>query len=129
MKYLILFLCLFSFVANAQEYKPAPPKEPFGTHHMDFHSKDYSKWMRPDTHTSCCNNTDCDSVISWKDDNQVNHFWYLESDGTLHDVKVPKSKIIKDKVSPDGKSHACATVGDGPDGIFIYCFLEGDQMF
>src|SRR5580692_917218 len=129
MKYLILFLCLFSFVANAQEYKPKPPTVPFGSTHYLNHEDYYSKWNQPGTSTSCCNKEDCDIVRSWKDDDGFYHYWLLEPDGKLNDILVDPKTILKNKKSPDGNSHACARKWGMNKEFSQYCFVPGDGMF
>src|SRR4051794_34123287 len=61
----------------------------------------YSKLMRPDTKTSCCNLADCRPT----EIRSVDDHYEVKKDGRW--IRVPAEKIVK-VVAPDGGAHICA---------------------
>jgi len=107
----LVVACAVSFLAL-----PALAAEgDYGDGHDRWHAEFYSKLMRPDTKTPCCNLADCrPTEIRAAGD----HYEVLK-DGRW--VRVPPEKIIK--VSPpDGGAHICAppstSANWGPDEVF-----------
>jgi hypothetical protein len=86
-----------------------------GEGHQKWHAEFYSKLLRPDTKTSCCNLADCrpTEIRSSGDHYEV------KKDGRW--VRVPPEKIVK-TAPPDGGAHICAPPSAspvwGPDEVF-----------
>src|SRR5262245_37579749 len=86
-----------------------------GKGHEKWHAEFYSKLVRPDTKTSCCNLADCrpTEIRSGGDHYEV------KKDGRW--IRVPPKKIVK-TAAPDGGAHICAppTASPvwGPDEVF-----------
>jgi len=97
---------------------PLPLAAQEGDHghgHDAWHAEFYSKLMRPDTKTSCCNLADCrpTQIRSAGD-----HYEVIK-DGRW--IRVPQEKIVKVN-PPDGGAHICAPPSVskvwGPDEVF-----------
>jgi len=97
---------------------PLPAAAQEGHHgegHDRWHGELYSKLMRPDTGTSCCNLADCrPTEIRTNGDH-----YEVKKEGRW--IRVPPEKIVK-VTAPDGGPHICApplTSGAwGPDDVF-----------
>ncbi len=86
-----------------------------GVGHDRWHAEFYSKLMRPDTKTSCCNLADCRPTEM----RAAGDHYEVKKDGRW--IRVPPEKIVK--VSPpDGGAHICAPPSNspvwGPDDVF-----------
>jgi hypothetical protein len=83
--------------------------------HDKWHAEFYSKLMRPDTKTSCCNLSDCRPT----EIRSVGDHYEVKKDGRW--IRVPVDKIVK-VAAPDGGAHICAppTTSSywGPDDVF-----------
>jgi hypothetical protein len=97
-----------------------------GDGHDRWHAEFYSKLMRPDTGTSCCNLADCrPTEIRTSGDH-----YEVRKDGRW--IRVPPEKIVRVR-APDGGAHICAppspTTGWGPDDVpprgldDVYCII------
>lgn len=128
---LAVFLLAFATTgkARAQEINES---------HLDGHSQyhdAYSKWLRNDTHTSCCNlrvmSLDGKTVISGDcrpveaelrlDDKGELHWWAQRERGDPPStwIRIPDSTIVRER-NPDlsgNSAHLCATPST------IYCFV------
>ena len=106
----LLFAALLSW--------PLPAAAQVGHHghdHETWHAEFYSKLLRPDTKTSCCNLADCRPT----EIRAAGEHYEVKKDGRW--VRVPVDKIIK-ATAPDGGPHICAPPLDsaawGPDEVF-----------
>ena len=98
---------------------PAAAQEGYHGHDHDrWHAEFYSKLMRPDTKTSCCNLADCrpTEVRSAAD-----HYEVMK-DGRW--ITVPFDKIVK-VTAPDGGAHICAppSAGTSFDPDYVFCIV------
>lgn len=86
-----------------------------GQGHDAWHGEFYSKLMRPDTKTSCCNLSDCRPT----EIRAVGDHYEVIKDGRW--IRVDPDKIVK-VASPDGGAHICAPPTEskawGPDDVF-----------
>lgn len=86
-----------------------------GHGHDQWHGEFYSKLVRPDTKTSCCNLADCRPTKVRSADNH----YEVKKDGRW--IRVPPEKIVK-VAPPDGGAHICAppttSPAWGPDDVF-----------
>ena len=96
----------------------APARAEQGEHgagHDAWHAEFYSKLMRPDTKTSCCNLADCRPT----EIRSVEDHYEVKKDGRW--IRVPADKIVK-VAPPDGGAHICAPPTSskvwGPDDVF-----------
>jgi hypothetical protein len=106
----VLFAALISL--------PLPIAAEEGDHghgHDAWHAEFYSKLMRPDTKTSCCNLADCRPT----EIRSVGDHYEVKKDGRW--IRVPTDKIVK-VTAPDGGAHICAppsaSASWGPDDVF-----------
>lgn len=87
-----------------------------GHGHDHWHAEFYSRLLRPDTKTSCCNLTDCrptsGRALGGRYQVKVNGAW----------VSVPVSKIIRE-AAPDGGFHVCAPVNFDGTPENLYCVI------
>jgi hypothetical protein len=95
----------------------------YGRGHERWHAEFYSKLLRPDTKTSCCNLADCrPTEVRTAGD----HYEVLK-DGRW--IKVPLDKIVK-ITAPDGGAHICAPPSENttwqPDDVF--CIIMPLEM-
>ena len=68
---------------------------------------DYSKWMRPDTGTSCCNKSDCAPVDAMDVDSHTDpDDVHLRRNGIWISLSQYRDKILPFS-SPDGRYHMC----------------------
>lgn len=102
-KLLVMIFFLFSSVAFAQDHE---------TWHQDF----YSKLVRKDTKTSCCNMTDCRPSES----RMVGDHYEVKVEGQW--LSVPK-QAIQNIAAPDGGTHVCAPAQVGSHKGEIYCVV------
>lgn len=86
-----------------------------GHGHEKWHADFYSKLMRPDTKTSCCNLADCRPT---KIRTVGDHYEVLKDERW---IRVPNDKIVK-IAAPDGGAHICAPPTDSP-------FWQPDEIF
>jgi hypothetical protein len=89
-----------------------------GHDHDKWHAEFYSKLMRPDTKTSCCNLADCrPTQIRTVDD----HYEVIK-DGRW--IRVPTDKIVK-AAAPDGGAHICAppSYGTSWEPDYVFCIV------
>jgi hypothetical protein len=98
---------------------PAATQEGYHGHgHDKWHAEFYSKLMRPDTKTPCCNLADCrPTEIRARDDH-----YEVKKDGRW--IRVPPDKIVK-VVAPDGGAHICAPPSESTswDPDYVYCII------
>ena len=102
---------LAALVASPVLARPAAPG------HDQFHVDFYSKLMRPDTGTSCCDDHDCRPAEFRVTDAGVEFF--------VHErwLPVPKSRTLE-IVTPDGGGHWCGSVHVSPgDTPITYCAI------
>lgn len=88
-----------------------------GHGHESWHAEFYSKLMRPDTKTPCCNLSDCRPTEL----RATGDHYEVKKDGRW--VRVPPEKIVK-VAPPDGGAHICAPPeisSWGPDDV--YCVV------
>jgi hypothetical protein len=97
---------------------PLPAVAQDGQHghgHDAWHAEFYSKLVRPDTKTSCCNLSDCRPTQI----RSIGDHYEVKKDGRW--VRVPTDKIVK-VTAPDGGAHICAPPSDStvsaPDEVF-----------
>src|SRR5262245_13679445 len=87
--------------APAQEHHPADGYQgQHGVGHSHWHAQFYSKLMRKDTKTSCCNLSDCVPTQSRMNDGGYEVL--VEGEWT----KVPQN-VILNVTAPDGGAHVC----------------------
>jgi hypothetical protein len=98
---------------------PAATQEGYHGHDHDrWHAEFYSKLMRPDTKTSCCNLADCrPTEIRSRDDH-----YEVKKDGRW--IRVPTDKIVK-VAAPDGGAHICAPPSESTswDPDYVFCII------
>jgi hypothetical protein len=86
-----------------------------GHGHDTWHAEFYSKLLRPDTKTSCCNLSDCRPT----EIRSAGDHYEVKKDNRW--IRVPAEKIVK-VAPPDGGAHICAPSSEsttwGPDEIF-----------
>jgi hypothetical protein len=89
-----------------------------GQGHDRWHAEFYSKLMRPDTKTSCCNLADCRPT----EIRTSNDHYEVKKDGRW--VRVPPDKIVK-VVAPDGGAHICAPPSESTswDPDYVFCII------
>lgn len=102
-------LGLLSLPAAAQEGR-------YGINHDQWHESFYSKLMRNDTKTSCCNLIDCRPTQS----RMVGDHYEVKVDGEW--VPVPNDAIQK-MSAPDGGAHVCAPKQQGSNRGVLYCVV------
>ena len=111
-----LLLALCALNALAQEHNATHYEGHHGTAHEKWHDQFYSKLMRNDTKTSCCNRSDCVPTQS-----RINSDGYevmVEGEWT----RVPPEAIL-DITAPDGGAHVCfPSYFDYPKGV-VYCVV------
>src|SRR2546430_14793889 len=71
-----------------------------GVGHEHWHQQFYSKLMRKDTRTSCCNLSDCVPTQS----RMINDHYEVLVEGEW--TKVPQD-VIQNVAAPDGGAHVC----------------------
>jgi len=91
-----------------------------GTARVAWAHDPYTKWERPDTGGSCCNNQDCRQASARYTDKG----WEVLVEGKW--LEVPPGRVLDPaKVeNPDGMHHVCV----GPKQ-HIYCFMPGEAKF
>src|SRR5438874_13594761 len=89
-----------------------------GRGHDAWHAEFYSKLMRPDTKTSCCNLADCRPT----EIRSSNDHYEVKKDGRW--IRVPPDKIVK-VVAPDGGAHICAPPSESTswDPDYVFCII------
>jgi hypothetical protein len=87
-----------------------------GVGHDNWHEGFYSKLVRKDTKTSCCNLADCRPTES----RMVGDHYEVKVDGNW--LSVPK-ETIQNVTAPDGGAHVCAPKQDGRNKGTIYCVV------
>src|SRR5215813_7864301 len=87
-----------------------------GVGHESWHENFYSKLLRKDTKTSCCNLSDCRPTES----RMVGDHYEVKVDGAW--VRVPK-EAIQNVAAPDGGAHVCAPAQVGRNRGTIYCVV------
>ncbi len=100
---------------------PVPAATQEGQHghgHDKWHADFYSKLMRPDTKTSCCNLSDCRPT----EIRSSNDHYEVKKDGRW--IRVPTDKIVK-TVAPDGGAHICAPPSEATswDPDYVFCII------
>jgi hypothetical protein len=88
----------------------------YGVGHDTWHHSFYSKLIRKDTKTSCCDLTDCRPTVS----RTVGDHYEVKVDGIW--LPVPK-EAIQNVVAPDGGAHVCAPKQIGANRGTIYCVV------
>src|SRR5262249_18935827 len=87
-----------------------------GAGHDNWHESFYSKLIRKDTKTSCCNLSDCRPTLS----RMVDDHYEVMVDGEW--LPVPK-EAIQNVAAPDGGAHVCAPRQSGRNKGTIYCVV------
>jgi hypothetical protein len=87
-----------------------------GAGHDTWHESFYSKLIRKDTKTSCCNLADCRPTES----RMVDDHYEVMVDGDW--LAVPK-EAIQNVTAPDGGAHVCAPRQSGRNKGTIYCVV------
>jgi len=87
-----------------------------GVGHDNWHESFYSKLIRKDTKTSCCNLSDCRPTQS----RMVDDHYEVKVDGEW--LPVPK-EAIQNVSAPDGGAHVCAPQQTGRNKGTIYCVV------
>jgi hypothetical protein len=89
-----------------------------GQGHDKWHAEFYSKLMRPDTKTSCCNLADCRPTEL----RTVSDHYEVKKDGRW--ITVPVDKIVK-ATAPDGGAHICAppSYGTAWEPDYVFCIV------
>jgi hypothetical protein len=98
---------------------PAATQESHHGHgHDRWHAEFYSKLIRPDTKTSCCNLADCRPT----EIRTSNDHYEVKKDGRW--IRVPLDKIVK-VVAPDGGAHICAPPSESTswDLDYVFCII------
>jgi hypothetical protein len=88
----------------------------YGAGHNTWHDGFYSKLVRKDTKTSCCNLADCRPTES----RMVGDHYEVKVDGAW--TPVPKETILHVE-APDGGAHVCAPRQIGVNRGTIYCVV------
>jgi len=88
----------------------------YGVGHESWHESFYSKLIRKDTKTSCCNLSDCRPTES----RMIGDHYEVKVDGIW--VVVPKD-TIQNVSAPDGGAHVCAPKQNGRNRGTIYCVV------
>ena len=114
----VLKTCLALVAIATLSLWPLPAAAQDGVHghgHDQWHGEFYSKLLRPDTKTSCCNLSDCRPT----EVRSVGDHYEVIKDGRW--IRVPPEKIVK-VAPPDGGAHICAppttSPAWGPDDVF-----------
>jgi hypothetical protein len=108
---LLLALAVLAPQAKAQEHQGH-----HGHGHATWHEQFYSKLVRKDTKTSCCNMTDCRPTES----RMVGDHYEVLVDGAW--VSVPPH-AIQNVAAPDGGAHVCAPPQVGGYKGVVYCVV------
>jgi hypothetical protein len=87
-----------------------------GAGHDTWHENFYSKLIRKDTKTSCCNLADCRPTES----RMVGDHYEVKVDDDW--LPVPK-EAIQNITAPDGGTHVCAPRQSGRNKGTIYCVV------
>ena len=87
-----------------------------GVGHDTWHHSFYSKLIRKDTKTSCCDLSDCRPTVS----RMVGDHYEVKVDGAW--LTVPKD-TIQNVLAPDGGAHVCAPKQTGAYKGTIYCVV------
>ena len=85
---------------SIQQGRPAIPQGRHGVGHEHWHEQFYSKLIRKDTKTSCCNLTDC--VPTQSRTNGADYEVMVDGEWT----SVPRN-VIQNVTAPDGGAHVC----------------------
>lgn len=109
MAWLLLFMSSINFsYAHDHPTQDAP-----------IHERFYKTWMMPDNPSiSCCHERDCyptearKTLTGWEAKRREDGQW----------LRIPESKIERNRDNPDGRNHLCAPP---PDGDRVYCFTIG----
>jgi hypothetical protein len=103
---------------SALSFLPSPAVAAEGDHgdgHGMWHGEFYSKLLRPDTKTSCCNLADCRPT----EVRSAGDHYEVMKDGRW--IRVPPEKVVK-VAPPDGGAHICAPPSTSlpwsPDEVF-----------
>lgn len=87
-----------------------------GHGHEAWHAQFYSKLLRNDTKTSCCNMSDCRPTMS----RMTGDRYEVLVDGEW--VSVPQ-RVIQRVTAPDGGAHVCAPQQSGSGKGVLYCVV------
>jgi hypothetical protein len=89
-----------------------------GHGHDAWHDGFYSKLVRPDTKTSCCNLSDCRPTSI----RAINGRYEIKKDGRW--IPLPLDKVVK-ILAPDGGAHICAPDSNSPhwDRDAVFCVV------
>ena len=115
--FFIIGLTLF-FSSNAFAQHNGHPPE-----HQALHNQFYSKLKIPTTQMSCCNDKDCRPARHRMRDGW--HEFHVKGKW----IKVGKSLIIDDRITPDGRSHWCGIYFEGQVKPTTYCGIVAPQLF
>ena len=96
----LIGLLLATAPALAQEHHAHGHQGRHGVGHESWHGPFYSKLMRKDTKTSCCNLSDCVPTQS----RMIDDHYEVLVDGEW--TKVPQP-VIQNVTAPDGGAHVC----------------------
>src|SRR2546423_2240665 len=109
MRPLLLLLLILYSPALAQDGQ-------HGHGHQQWHESFYSKLIRKDTKTSCCNLADCRPTQT----RMVGDHYEVKVDGNW--TPVPPN-VIQNITAPDGGAHVCAPTQEGADKGVLYCVV------
>jgi hypothetical protein len=114
------------FLLAAHLSSPTPVAAQDGRHghdHHKWHGEFYSKLMRPDTKTSCCNLSDCRPT----EVRSVGDHQEIKKDGRW--IRLPQDKVVK-VTAPDGGAHICAPPSQGSiwDEDFVFCVIMPPEI-
>lgn len=131
MFYLALIACvviiLFAACVAAVSQEGVTTEHRHPDKDMALHEKFYSTWMRPDNPTlSCCSNHDCYPTEA----RRVNGHWEALRREDKQWIKIPDSKVERNRDMPDAQAHLCAV---SPNEMYyteipesnVYCFGAG----
>jgi len=122
---LALFMCCALTVANAQ---PANHNHPASD--VKLHNDFYSKWNKPNSQQSCCNQQDCYPTQAYFDVQQGLWFAMIRETGRYQVIPArvydPQNPPIT--TTPDGHAHVCAVPDTTNVGSLatIHCFVPPD---
>jgi hypothetical protein len=112
-------LCALSLLAFPAEAADGD----HGQGHDTWHAEFYSKLLRPDTKTSCCNLADCRPT----EIRSAGDHYEVKKDGRW--IGVPSEKILR-VTPPDGGAHICAPPSTSSvwDRDEVFCIVMPFEM-
>ncbi len=91
--------------------------------HMKYHHQFYQKLKQPGSNLSCCNDKDCRPAR-----HRVTQFGRHEFFVAGRWLRVAKTKLIEDIVTPDGGGHWCGVNENTPRAL-TFCGIVPFQAF